>query len=51
MTNATYCDKEKQEECEHWDAEINDCKYKRLDDSCFIAGIEEKYTEEDDEQS
>lgn len=50
MTNTTYCDEEKQKECEHWDAEIGECKYLRTDGTCFIGGIEKDY-EKKDEQS
>ncbi len=43
MTNLTYCTEEKQKDCEHWDAEIDDCEYLRSDGTCFIGGIEETY--------
>jgi hypothetical protein len=43
MTNATYCDSERQKDCEHWDADNKKCEYMRKDKTCFIGGIEKKY--------
>ena len=48
MTNATYCDEEKQKNCEHWDIKASDCEYRRKDGSCFIGGIEKNYEKKDD---
>jgi hypothetical protein len=49
--NATYCTEEKRENCEHWDADNKSCPYMRPDEdkTCFIAGIEENYTEKKDD--
>jgi hypothetical protein len=43
VTSATYCTKEKQKTCEHWDNKTHDCEYRRKDETCFIGGIEKDY--------
>lgn len=50
MSNLTYCTEEKRKACEHWDAEIGDCRYMRKDKdkSCFIGGIEKNYEKKDE---
>ena len=46
----TYCDEEKQKECDHWNAEISECEYKRPNGSCFIGGIENLYIKDEEEK-
>jgi hypothetical protein len=52
MSNATYCKKDEDEECEHYVPKVGKngpCTYRRTGGTCKIAGIEDLVTEKKEE--